>query len=75
MTAQPSILAAASRLAPGLTDSALAALLGVSEATVQSYRLGRRVEYLDARQRRALLQRVRLELDRREADYEALRRM
>ena len=71
MTAQPSLLAAASKLA-NLADSELATLLGVSVYTVQSYRLGRRVEYLDGRQRMALLRRVRLELDRREADYQQL---
>lgn len=71
MTAQPSLLAAASKLA-NLTDSELATLLGVSPDTVKSYRLGRRVEYLDGRQRMTLLKRVRLELDRREADYQDL---
>lgn len=71
MTAQP-LTQVASRL---LSDAQLAEALGISRASVQSYRLGRRVEYLTAVQRKALLQRFKLELDRREADYEQLRRM
>jgi FixJ family two-component response regulator len=61
----------AARIA-GLADRELATTLGVSSHTAQAYRLGRRVEYLTAIQRRALLQRVRLELDRHEADYQQM---
>jgi hypothetical protein len=68
LNASKSLIAKAARITRD-TDARFATLLGLAVETVKSYRLGRRVEYLAADQRRALRQFIRLRLDQLEADY------